>query len=177
MEIRAERSEDLSAVTTVNIAAFGREHEAWLVDRLRGIASTFSFVAVESDRIVGHIFYSPVEIPHSGLFANEGEDANSSLFLGLAPLAVLPDRQRQGIGSLLIQYSLQECARLGCKAVVVLGHPAYYPKFGFVPAKGKGLKCEYTVPDEAFMVLELAMGSLKGCSGIVKYRPEFGELE
>jgi putative acetyltransferase len=177
MEIRAERAEDLSAVTKVNVAAFNRDNEAELVDRLRGVASTFSFVAVESEQIVGHIFYSPVEIPLCEVSANAGEYANSSLFLGLAPLAVLPDRQRQGIGSLLIQYSLQECAWLGCKAVVVLGHPAYYPKFGFVPATEKGLKCEYTVPDEAFMVLELEMGSLKGCSGIVKYRPEFGELE
>lgn len=164
MDIRAERAEDISAVHKVNMAAFERENEADLVDRLRSVASTVSFVAVEFEQIVGHIFYSPVEI--------EGECADNLFILGLAPLAVLPEHQRQGIGASLIRHSVEECARLGCKAVVVLGHPEYYPKFGFVPAKEKGLRCEYAVPDEAFMVLELARGALKGCSGIVKYRSE-----
>ncbi|MBF2050254.1 MAG: GNAT family N-acetyltransferase [Leptolyngbya sp. IPPAS B-1204] len=169
MDIRAERAEDISAVHKVNMAAFERENEADLVDRLRSVASTVSFVAVEFEQIVGHIFYSPVEI--------EGECADNLFILGLAPLAVLPEHQRQGIGASLIRHSVEECARLGCKAVVVLGHPEYYPKFGFVPAKEKGLRCEYAVPDEAFMVLELARGALKGCSGIVKYRSEFREFE
>jgi putative acetyltransferase len=181
MEIRAEKPEDISAIRNVNIAAFGQANEANLVDRLRavfdgrlqGITSTVSFVAVESGHIVGHIFYSPVEIPQSGRSKNEGECADHLFMLGLAPLAVLPAHQRQGIGSLLIRRSLEACARLGCKAVVVLGHPTYYPRFGFVPARTKGLRCEYTVPDEAFMVLELERGALEGCSGTVKYRSEF----
>jgi putative acetyltransferase len=169
MEIRAERQEDISAVRNVNVAAFDRENEADLVDRLRGSTSTFSFVAIAFDQIVGHIFYSPVEI--------EGTCADNLGLLGLAPIAVLPEHQRQGIGALLIRHSLAECARLGFKAVVVLGHPEYYPKFGFVPAKEKGLRCEYAVPDEAFMVLELERGALEGCSGTVKYRSEFREFE
>ncbi|HEY9826583.1 MAG TPA: N-acetyltransferase, partial [Stenomitos sp.] len=130
---------------------------------------TVSFVAVKLKQIVGHIFYSPVEI--------EGECGNHLFMLGLAPIAVLPEYQRQGIGKLLIQHSLAECSRLGAKAVVVLGHPEYYPKFGFVPAKEKRLRCEYTVPDEAFMVLELEKGALEGCAGIVKYHSEFNQLE
>jgi putative acetyltransferase len=169
MEIRAERSEDVEAVRRVNVAAFGRESEADLVDTLRGVASTFSFVAVKSGQIVGHVFFSPVEI--------SGACADDLFVLGLAPVAVLPDHQRKGIGSSLIQHSLEECARLGCKAVVVLGHPEYYPKFGFVPAKEKGLRCEYTVPDEVFMVLKLESGALEGCVGMVKYRSEFNQLE
>ena len=169
MEVRAERPEDLAAIRRVNIAAFGRESEANLVDRLRGATSTFSFVAVESAQIVGHILFSSVAI--------EGECDEHLLILGLAPLAVLPENQRQGIGSSLIQQSLEECARLGCKAVVVLGHPKYYPKFGFVPAKEKGLRCEYAVPDEAFMVLELENGALEKCTGTVKYSSEFSQLE
>lgn len=169
MEVRAEKSEDVEAIRRVNVVAFGRKSEADLVDRLRGVASTFSFVAVEFEQIVGHIFFSPVAI--------EGECADDSLVLGLAPVAVLPDYQGQGIGSWLIQHGLKECARLGFKAVVVLGSPKYYPRFGFIPAKEKRLGCEYPVPDEAFMVLELKKGVLEGCVGMVKYRSEFNKLE
>jgi putative acetyltransferase len=169
MEVRAEKPEDVEAIRRVNVAAFGRTSEADLVDRLRGIVSTFSFVAVEFEQIVGHIFFSPVAI--------EGECADDSWILGLAPVAVLPDYQGRGIGSLLIQHGLKECNRLGFKAVVVLGSPKYYPRFGFIPAKEKRLGCEYPVPDEAFMVLELKNAALEGCVGIVKYRPEFNNLE
>jgi putative acetyltransferase len=165
MEIRAENPEDFEAIRTVNIAAFGQENEANLVNRLRGVSFTFSFVALQADQIVGHIFFSPVSV--------EGECPKDLLILGLAPLSVLPKYQRQGIGSSLVQHSLKECAR-SCSAVVVLGHPEYYPRFGFVSAKEKGLRCEYSVPDELFMILEMESGVLQGCSGTIKYRGEFG---
>lgn len=169
MEVRAEKPEDVEAVRKVNIAAFRRENEANLVDRLRKeVASTFSFVAVQAGQVFGHIFFSPVSV----------EGCSSNLFiLGLAPVAVLPEYQRQGIGSLLIQHGLRKCAQSGCSAVVVLGHSEYYSRFGFVPAKKKGLGCEYGVPDEVFMVLELASGALQGCNGTVKYRSEFKVCE
>lgn len=169
MDIRTEKPEDLEAVRQVNIAAFGRENEANLVDRLRGMESTFSFVAVQSDRIVGHILFSPVVVA--------GKCSSNLSILGLAPVAVLPEYQRQGIGTLLIQQGLEECRRSGFQAVVVLGHPDFYPRFGFIPASRKSLKCEYDVPDEAFMVLELESGSLQDCSGTVKYRSEFSLCE
>ena len=169
MYIRTEKPEDLEAVRQVNIAAFGRENEAKLVDRLRGIASTFSFVALPSDRIVGYIFFSPVVV--------EGKCSSNLSILGLAPVAVLPEYQRQGIGTLLIQHGLEECRRSGFQAVVVLGHPDFYPRFGFIPASRKSLGCEYDVPDEAFMVLELESGALQDCSGTVKYRSEFSLCE
>ncbi|MGL5080491.1 MAG: GNAT family N-acetyltransferase [Microcoleaceae cyanobacterium] len=168
MEVRAEKLDDIEAVCKVNVAAFGWESEANLVNQLRGVTSTFSFVAVESEQIVGHIFFSPVVI--------EGNSADDLPFLGLAPVAVLPNYQRQGIGTLLIRYGLAECARLGYKVVVVLGDPKYYSRFGFTPAKEKGLGCEYAVPDEAFMVLELESGGLEGCVGTVQYRSEFNHL-
>ncbi|MEG4582146.1 N-acetyltransferase [Microcoleus sp. MON1_C5] len=169
MYIRTEKPEDLEAVRQVNIAAFGRENEANLVDRLRGISSTFSFVALPSDRIVGHILFSPVVV--------EGKCSSNLSILGLAPVAVLPEYQRQGIGTLLIQQGLEECRRSGFHAVVVLGHPDFYSRFGFIPASRKSLKCEYDVPDEAFMVLELESGTLEDCSGTVKYRSEFSLCE
>ncbi|MEG4197568.1 N-acetyltransferase [Microcoleus sp. Pol12A5] len=165
MDIRTENPEDVEAVRNINIEAFGRENEANLVERLRGIASTFSFVAVQSDRVVGHIFFSPVVV--------EGKCSRNLSILGLAPVAVLPHYQRQGIGTLLIREGLKECGRSGFQAVVVLGHPDFYPRFGFIPASKKSLKCEYDVPDEAFMVLELESGALEDCSGTVKYRSEF----
>lgn len=167
MEIRAEKPEDVGMIRQVNIAAFGQENEANLVDRLRGVTVTFSFVALQSNRAIGHVFFSPISV--------EGESTACLSMLGLAPIAVLPEYQRQGIGSLLIRQSLAELTRLDVHAIFVLGHPKYYPRFGFIPAKQKGFKCEYLVSDEAFMVLELANGRLDGCSGTVKYRSEFSE--
>ncbi len=169
MKIRVEKAEDIEAIRQVNVAAFGREIEADLVDRLRGVAATFSFIAVESERVVGHVFFSPVVI--------DGDCPKDLAVIGLAPVAVMPEYQRKGIGSLLIRYGLEECDRLGFKAVVVLGSPAYYQRFGFTPAKEKGLRSEYNVPDEAFMVLELERDALKECVGIVKYHAEFSNLE
>ncbi|MBD0392511.1 MAG: N-acetyltransferase [Microcoleus sp. C1-bin4] len=169
MDIRTEKPEDLEAVRNVNLAAFGRENEANLVDRLRGIGSTFSFVAVQSDRIVGHLFFSLVTV--------EGKCSKNLSILGLAPVAVLPNYQRQGIGTRMIREGLKECRRSGFQAVVVLGHPDFYSRFGFIPASRKSLRCEYDVPDEAFMVLELESGALQDCSGTVKYRSEFSLCE
>ena len=177
MEVRAEQPEDIEAIRKVNLAAFGREGEANLVDQLRGAASTLSLIATESGQIVGHIFFSPVTIrtqPNVDRACGEWADA---FVLGLAPVAVLPGYQRRGIGSLLIRQGLVECERLGCQAVIVLGSPAYYSRFGFVPAREKGLKCEYNVPEEAFMVVELTADALKGCQGTVSYRSEFNALE
>jgi putative acetyltransferase len=165
MEIRAEKLEDINGIRQVITAAFGRENEADLVEQLRRVPSTFSFVAVETEQVVGHIFFSPVEI--------EGECRKDLLILGLAPLAVKPDRQCQGIGSSLIQHALAVCKRSHYQAIAVLGHPTYYPRFGFVTAKQKELGCEYNVPDEVFMMLELETGALQGCRGTIKYRPEF----
>lgn len=96
--------------------------------------------------------------------------------MGLAPMAVMPAAQRRGIGSALIRSGLERCAQLGYSAVVVLGHPEYYPRFGFVPASRFGIGCEYEVPDEVFMALELEPGALTGMSGTIRYHPAFAEV-
>ena len=163
--VRAETAEDIPALRRVNELAFGQPNEADLVDALRAAARPhISLVAASEGRVVGHIFFSPVTL--------EAEDS-ASLILGLAPMAVLPEYQRQGIGSRLVREGLEECRRMGCDVVVVVGHPGYYPRFGFAPASRKGLRCEYPVPDEVFMVAELKPDALRG-RGLVKYRPEFG---
>lgn len=168
MIIRAEQATDHESVRRVNEMAFGRRGEADLVDALRQNADPYiSLVAEEGERIVGHIFFSPVRI--------EGE-ASVSGALGLAPMAVLPEFQNQGVGSALVRRGLEECRSGGHALVVVLGHPEYYPRFGFRPAVECGLRCVYTVPDEAFMVMELRAGALAGRTGVVKYGPEFDQV-
>jgi len=165
IEIRPEIPDDAAAIRHVNQEAFGQIQEAEIVEELRSRgALTISLVAIQSNEIVGHIAFSPVkvELEHSKFDA-----------IALAPMAVLPACQRKGIGSKLVRAGLEECRQIGHELVVVLGHPAYYPRFGFIPASTYGIKSEYDVPDEAFMALELRQGAFSGRSGIVKYQPEF----
>jgi putative acetyltransferase len=166
--VRTERTEDRESVRRVNELAFEQPNEADLVDALRANARPFiSLVAVVDEQVVGHIFFSPVSIEsENGVFTA----------MGLAPMAVLPEYQNQGIGSQLVREGLKECHRLGHDIVVVLGHANYYPRFGFTPASLKGLRSEYDVPDEVFMVTELVAGALEGRRGLVKYHPEFGKV-
>jgi putative acetyltransferase len=168
IRVRPETAEDAPAVRRVNELAFGHPEEAALVEALRDASVPhLSLVAVEDGHVVGHIFFSPVSIESEG---------STFQAMGLAPMAVLPEYQGRGVGSELVREGLRECLLRGWKVVVVLGHPEYYPRFGFVPAVGKGLRSEYQVPDEVFMVAELEPGALGGRRGLVKYRREFGAV-
>ena len=168
INIRLEEPRDIPRIYRVNELAFGQTGEANLVDALRNSnALTLSMVA-ESDReIVGHIAFSPVTI--------ESKSSNFDA-LGLGPMAVLPGRQRTGIGSRLMETSLKECEKSRYGLVVVLGHPAFYPRFGFAPASQHEIAWEGEAPDEAFMVRELKKGALSKVRGIVKYHPEFNAV-
>jgi putative acetyltransferase len=164
--IRAERPGDADGIRDTNALAFGEPLEARLVDALRGAPGSLSLVAIDDGRVVGHIFFTPVTI----------EPPVTRRMAGLAPMAVRPECQRSGIGSQLIRAGLEECRRHGYSAVVVLGHPEYYPRFGFVPAHTYGLTCEFPSPPEAFMAVELEAGALRGVRGLVRYMPQFADL-
>ena len=169
--IRPERREDHEAIFKINESAFGRPHEALLVDALRrspAFIPRLSLVALESRQVVGHILFTAVEVSTA---------TDSHPALTLAPMAVLPAFQRRGVGSSLVRRGLDDARELGHGVVIVVGHPGYYPRFGFVPAGPLGIRAPFEVSSVTFMVLELRPGALRGVRGEVRYPPEFAEVE
>ncbi len=168
LTIRTEHEDDLASIRDVHSSAFPTDAEARLVDRLRaGGKAVVSLVAAMEGRIVGHILFSPVSLAL--------EDA-AGPGVGLAPVAVSPPHQRQGIGSRLITAGIAACGQARSAFIVVLGEPAFYERFGFQPASKFGLSSQYDAGD-AFMALELVPGSLSRCAGLVRYGREFQELD
>jgi putative acetyltransferase len=167
MLIRTEEEKDWAAVYALNAAAFETPAEANLVDALRQQARpVVSLVAEDNQTVVGHMMFSPVSLTgHPDV-----------KIMGLAPMAVAPNHQCKGIGSALVRAGLERCKQLGFGAVVVLGHPEYYPRFGFSPSSRFGMGCEYEVSEEVFMVMELQPGYLRGISGSVKYHAAFSNV-
>ena len=166
--IRQEQSGDQPGIRQVNEQAFGQPQEADLVDKLRqNCPQVHSLVADSDGEIVGHILFSPVQIDNVNVKI-EG--------MGLGPMAVLPNLQRQGIGIVLVNTGLENLRKEGCPFVVVLGHPDYYPRFGFQPASDYGLRCIWDVPEGVFQVFVMNESILSGVTGLVHYRHEFSEL-
>lgn len=168
--IRPEQAEDHSAISEINNLAFGQENEGRIIAAIRradGFDPALSLVAVSDGQVVGHILFSPIHIEtdHGGVPA-----------MALAPMAVLPDRQNQGIGSAMVRSGLDACRRAGHRIVIVLGHADYYPRFGFTPAGARGLRPPFPAPDEAFMATALVPGGLDGVSGIVRYPAAFDDV-
>jgi putative acetyltransferase len=164
LAIRPEQSPDHDDVRRVLDEAFGQPDESRLVDALRDDPGCVSLVAEQDGRVVGHVFFTPVRV--------DGFAASA-----LGPMAVEPELQRRGIGSRLVRHGLEVCRDRGAPAVFVLGHPQYYPRFGFAPASGFGIRCEFPAPDEAFLALELRPGALRDVRGTVRYHPAFSGLE
>ena len=164
IEIREEHPTDVTAIRDVNRRAFGQDQEGHIVDALRSNgAALLSLVATLKDQVVGHIMYSPLFV---------GDVTGS----GLGPMAVLPELQRQGIGSNLVRTGNRKLKDAGCPFVVVVGHSSFYPRFGFKPASTYGISCEWNVPDNVFMLLVLDQAKMQGVSGLAKYRPEFSTV-
>lgn len=166
--IRAETPADAEAISEVNRLAFGRENEARLVEAIRdtpGFIPALSLVAERDGRVVGHILFSRIAIR-----TDKGQEVPA---LALAPVAVLPEYQGQGIGSTLIRAGLDRARALGHRIVVVVGHPNYYPRFGFTSARAQGLEAPFPVSDPAFMALALTPGALDGVHGVVVYPEVF----
>jgi putative acetyltransferase len=165
INIRSETNRDINGIYHVNEQAFNRKTEADLVDNLRiNKAITLSLIAEVEEKIIGHILFSPV------IVQPDQSDYNS---VTLAPLAVLPAYQHKGIGSQLIRTGLKECRLLGHDFVFLVGHPEYYPRFGFIQAKSKGFECEFEAPDEAWMLVQLDKKTSIQTGGTVYFRTEF----
>lgn len=166
--IRPEEPGDIPALRTINELAFGQSDEADLVDVLRRDCPVFvSWVALVAERVVGHLLFTPalLETGDPGLPG-----------MALAPLAVAPEWQKQGIGTALMQTGLAALDAASCPFSIVLGHPAYYARFGFVAASRFGIRCQWEVPPAAFLIRfrTAAPANLEGC--VARYRNEFDAL-
>lgn len=167
--VRSLQPEDNDVVRQINIAAFNRSTEANIVEDVRAeCAEALSLVAVNEGRVVGYILFSPVR-------ATAGRRTVTGM--GLAPMAVQPQCQQRGIGSLLVRAGIDLLRERGYPFLVVLGRPGYYARFGFEPAVRHGLSCQWeAVSAEAFRVLVLNRDEMKKVSGLVSYLGEFADM-
>jgi putative acetyltransferase len=168
--LRQETTDDIKEIYEVNLSAFGQDNEAKLVDALRNNSGVFvrelSIIAIHKNKTVGHILFTKINI------RDENNNLNASL--ALAPIAVRPDFQKQGIGGQLIRKGFEVAKELGFTSIIVLGHKYYYQKFGFTPAETWNIKCPFRLRDNGnFMAIELVTDALKNISGMVVYPKEF----
>jgi putative acetyltransferase len=166
MSVRPETEADHDAVRAINRAAFDDGPEPALVDALRASCpGHLSLVAEDEGRVIGHILFTPVVI---------GPVEDGIEGMGLGPMAVLPECRGIGVGSALVRRGLELLRDRSCPFVVVVGHPGYYPRFGFEMASVHGLESQWEgVPDEAFMVRIVDRDALPAEGGIARYRDEF----
>jgi putative acetyltransferase len=165
--VRSEEKNDYEAIRKINDLAFNQINEGVMIKKLRDnpdFIAELSLVAVVDNEVVGHILFFPIKIKNNSEIA---------ISLSLGPIAIHPNFQNKGIGSKLVVEGLKKAKKLGFTSVIVLGHPNYYPRFGFQPASKWKIRLQMDVPDEAFMAVELKQDSLNKCSGIVEYPNEF----
>ncbi|BAY27984.1 GCN5-related N-acetyltransferase [Calothrix sp. NIES-2100] len=168
MNIRSETILDYPAIAEVNTLAFGQENEAKLVEEIRHserYIPELSLIAEVENIVVGHILFSYIDLV--------GEERLQ--VLGLAPMAVLPDFQRQGIGSALVKAGLEIANARGEVMAIVLGHPQFYHRFGFEPSVNYGIESPFPVPEDVFMVKPL-QSYQQIYQGKVIYPPAFEKV-
>lgn len=167
LHIRSERSPDHAGVRSLVRAAFGSsEQEVELVDALRKEPGALSLVAVRSGQLLGHVLFSSVVL--------QGAHGSADV-AALAPFAVRPEAQGQGVGSQLVTAGLDRCREAGYRLCTVLGAAEYYGRFGFVPAVPRGISNPFAEADEHFLVKELRPGALQGHRGNLNYGPHFAK--
>jgi len=168
MVIRHESEEDIAAIRELHEQAFEQSLEADIVDALRkNCKEILSLVAEHDHKIIGHVLFSPAEIegPHGVLKG-----------MALAPMAVVPDMRRKGIGTRLVKHGMVQLMRAACPFIIVIGRPDYYRHFDFEPASTFGIKCQWeSIPDEAFMIMWIDKTKIQGVSGAARFREEFNE--
>ena len=184
IRLRPELPEDAAAIRELHRLAFGGETEADVVDAVRadggavlsmvgvddpGAVGHATFETGAAGAVVAHILYTWVTVA--------AEDGERTSLLGLAPVAVLPSHQNAGVGTMLVEASLEHLRTRGHCGVVVVGHPGYYPRFGFLPGIRWGLRWENEGPEGVFQAAELSPGGLAGIHGVVRFRPEFSEAQ
>lgn len=170
IEIRTERKEDFAEIYQLVASAFKQDFESELIEKIRkGLTYVpeLALIAEENGRLVGYILFSKIKIVGKGVAYDT---------LALAPLAVDPLYQKQGIGSMLVTDGLERAKVLGFLSVIVLGDPNYYSRFGFQKASKWHIQCPFEVPEEAFMAIELAEGALQEKKGVVDYSKVFTEM-
>ncbi len=168
--IREETAVDIPTIYHINTQAFNTPAEADLVDALRQRGAIVASLVAEVDgQLVGHALFTPVDVvPVDGV-----KEKARFTAVALGPIGVLPSHQKMGIGKQLINTGIAQCREQGERLMIVLGHPSYYPKFGFRPSIEMNIHCEFDVSPEVFMALELVEGAVAGHSGEVRYQPEF----
>ena len=167
--IAPETEQEYELIKKVNDLAFNRINEGQLVEKLRNkpcFIRELSLVAKYKEEIIGYALFYPIKIK------NDSGTCNS---LSLGPVSVLPKYQNKGVGSKLIKTGLEIAGKLGFKAVIVIGHPRFYPRFGFEKASKWRIVSPYPVPEEAFLAKELVANGLNACDGTIQYPKEFDE--
>ena len=169
LEIRPERPGDEDAKAEDTRRAFEGEEETGIIEAVRGsgyFIPELSLVAEQDGKIIGHVMFSIITLVRF--------DRPAEKILSLAPMSVDPEMQKQGIGTALVKAGMEKAAELGHTVVVVIGHPEYYPRFGFRQARPIGFDIGMDVPDAAFMVAGLQPDALQDTAGMIQFSPPFG---